>query len=323
MLIEQVEKALELSEQSQDRKLILGWSGGPDSTALMDLLSKLQKKHRFRLALVHINFNLRGQESQDDEDFCRSEAKKRSLNLIVHRVSEERWKAAAIQETARQIKLEISARILPDWDWIEAHHADDQLETFLFRLFRGSGLHGLSCMKEKSIRAGLHLFRPFLKIKKFEIQNYLRENVLKFQQDRSNETDVYDRNFLRLNILPKLKERFPNLHESIFRLQEQIREEEVFFEEQVQEQGELLQKENSELFLHRSKIRELSKPLRFRFYHQFFSKSLGLNLSRTQIQTFDAAIMREGPVSFNAPRGIIIRSEKSKNGPSERLKIDF
>lgn len=323
MLIERVEKALELSEKSQDRRLILGWSAGPDSTALMDILFHLQKKYQFRLSLLHINFGLRGQESQDDEDFCRAEARKRDLNLIVHRVPEKHWKGAAVQETARQIKLELSSRILPDWDWVEAHHADDQLETFLFRLFRGSGLHGLGCMREKSTRSGRSLFRPFLKVKKIEIQNYLKENFLNFRQDRSNESDVYDRNFLRLQILPKLKERFPNLHESIFRLQEQIREEAVFFDEMIREQKEILQKENSELFLQRSKIRELSKPLRFRFYHQFFSKSLGLNLSRAQIQTFDAAIMGEGPVSFNAPKGIIIRSEKSKNRALERLKIDF
>jgi tRNA(Ile)-lysidine synthase len=322
MLIERVAQALELSKDSH-RKMILSWSGGPDSTALMNMLFELQSIYSFRLVLFHINFSLRGLESQKDEDFCRQEAKKKGLSLLIHRVSPSSWGQTAIQERAREIKLSVSKKILPDWDWLEAHHADDQLETFLFRLCRGTGLSGLSCMKEKSWRGGRRIYRPFLTVRKSEIKDYLISRSLDFREDSSNQGDFYDRNFLRLQIVPALVKRFPHLHESIFRLQDQIQDEQEFFEDLIQTSSDLWSKEGSDFFLNQSKLNELPKAIRFRFYHHFFLKFLQIQLSRSQILSLDEALMGSRPVSFNAPKGIIIRSERAKKSGLKRLKIDF
>ena len=211
----------------QGDSLVVGYSGGADSTCLLYALSELAALLKLRLFAVHVNHGLRGAESLRDEQFCRKTAERLGIPLQVvsadvraradkDKLSEEeagrlvRYEAF---EEARKKLLENSSRCSPNSGGCNpnssgrtliatAHHADDQAETILLNLFRGTGLSGLSGMR---IKRG-NVIRPLLFASHREIVNWLTEKNIPYITDSTNLSDDYTRNFLRNRILPELSE---------------------------------------------------------------------------------------------------------------------
>ena len=188
----------------ENKTILVACSGGVDSVVLTHLLVKL----RYKITLAHVNFSLRGKESDTDEQFVIALAKE--LNIPVHS------KTVLTEEYAKENKLntQLAAREIR-YAWFEeliknenidfiatAHHLDDDLETFLINTIRGTGIRGLTGIPEKN----KNVIRPLLKFSREEIVKYAEENQLKWREDSSNKNNKYLRNKLRLEVIPKLKE---------------------------------------------------------------------------------------------------------------------
>jgi tRNA(Ile)-lysidine synthase len=189
--------------------VILAFSGGPDSVYLLHAL----KNEPYKIVLAHFNHKLRGRKSDSDEKFCKKIAKK--LNLEFERDEYPIKKYAesnslGIEEAARKKRYEFLEKVRKKHNAkaiLTAHHADDNLETFLLNFMRGSGLKGLKSMQAKSG----YLVRPLLYISKNDILAFLKKNRLKYRVDKSNKDIRYTRNNIRHLIIPNLKKIQPEL----------------------------------------------------------------------------------------------------------------
>jgi tRNA(Ile)-lysidine synthase len=192
----------------REDKIIVGVSGGPDSVCLLNILTKLKDKYDFKIIIVHVNYNLRGKESLGDENFVRNLAKNYNLPIEVLNVKKN---IKATEEKMRDIRYRFFEKVRHEnnFDAITvAHNQDDQAETFLLRIIRGSGLAGLASMKAKNG----HIIRPLLETPRKEIIDYLKRNKLKHRIDKSNREERYLRNRIRHSLIPYLEKKFnPNI----------------------------------------------------------------------------------------------------------------
>lgn len=192
-------------------------SGGLDSMFLLDSMRNLQ----LPISVLHVNYGLRAEESVKDNEFIRAYCKTHQLPfhcLKVNLNAHLQLNGGNLQNEARKFRYEFFKEHLDkneDSFLVTAHHQDDQLETFWLQLFRGSGLAGLSGMKENNQR----ILRPLLRYKRAEIATQAQKMGLSWREDQSNADPKYSRNFLRLEALPFLRESFPDLDEKVLLLQ--------------------------------------------------------------------------------------------------------
>jgi tRNA(Ile)-lysidine synthase len=213
--------------------LLLGLSGGIDSSALLLALKSISQKKRslsvrsglglgLEVSACHVNHHLRGADSAADEQFCRELCEKLAVPLIVVDLEEVRESEAELR-AARYEKLMRVAKQLSAPYIVTAHNLDDQVETLIFRLLRGTSLRGLVGMSlARPMEASLWpvLLRPLLETGREEIEQYLAQQGTAGRLDLSNNDVRYTRNFLRKQIIAPLKERFPGLSTNVehFRL---------------------------------------------------------------------------------------------------------
>lgn len=186
-------------------RILVGVSGGPDSCCLLDILAKLAPKYVFEIQIVHVNYGLRSKDSKLDEEFVRSLAEKYNFQIHVLKPKKSQYKGN-LENCLRNIRYEFfeSIRKEQKFDLVAvAHNQDDQAETVLMRMFRGSGLNGLSAMKAKRG----NIIRPLLATSKKDILAYLKENKLKFRIDKTNNKKVFTRNKIRHELIPYLEKR--------------------------------------------------------------------------------------------------------------------
>ncbi|MBN8555272.1 MAG: tRNA lysidine(34) synthetase TilS [Deltaproteobacteria bacterium] len=304
---------------SEKRSFVISVSGGLDSTVLAFALSQLRERFELELNLFHINFQLRGKESMRDEDFVKKLSDK--LKIPLHLFREKISSKTAIQETARNLRLKRAANLLPEAEWVEAHQADDQIETFLFRMLRGSGLKGLSAMKALSLReiptGKRKVWRPLLRLSKKDLLQYAKKYRLKFCEDSTNKKDKYDRNWLRLKVLPLLEQRFPKVRDALSGLISEIQtleadQEKKFFESE----REVVKNPDSRTWSW-EKLQELETASRQRFLHTYFQRRLQLQLSRKQILDLENKILKGENFAFNAPKGVIVRGRRKSHSVKE------
>ena len=207
-------------------------SGGVDSIVLAHLLYSMKAN----MTMAHVNFQLRGEESDRDENFVRDFAAKLNVPLNVHRVDTLKYAELykmGIQEAAREIRYAWFESLLKKQDvLLTAHHADDQTETVLMQLFRGTGLHGLTGIPHRRNDV-LNLARPLLPFTKEQIKSYANEHELQFVEDSSNTKDDYTRNLIRNKIIPQIQAVYPNVNENIFYTAEKLKEAEAIVEATV------------------------------------------------------------------------------------------
>jgi tRNA(Ile)-lysidine synthase len=186
-------------------------SGGADSTALLLFARSLCKT----IAAIHVNHNLRGEESLRDENFCKRLCEKLGIELKVVSVNVRAYAeevGKSVEETARILRYKAIENITGGKAPVfTAHNADDNAETVLYNLIRGSGITGLCGIP--AVRG--NIYRPFLSVKRSEILEYLAEQNQDFIVDSSNFDDTYTRNYIRNNIIPLLKNINPSVIDSI------------------------------------------------------------------------------------------------------------
>ncbi len=239
MILEKVKKTIDDYKLIQRKdKILLAYSGGADSTALLHLLLSLQQEMAFGLFLAHFNHKLRSR-ADEDEKFIRLVAARLSLPLFVGSEdvrSYARERRLNIEEAGRGFRydfLKKTASELGGAKIATGHTMTDQAETFLIRLLRGSGLRGL---------AGIYptvegrIIRPLVRVERKEVEAYLKERSLEFCVDESNFDRRYLRNRIRHELLPFLEENFePRVVHHLAQLASIIQEEESLLEKMTQD----------------------------------------------------------------------------------------
>jgi len=186
------------------KKLLLATSGGLDSMVMVDLFRKLS----FEIAIAHCNFQLRGVESFEDQNFVQNYAESNEIKLFVTQFDTEAFAKdykLSTQVAARELRYNWFYELLEteEFDYVlTAHHADDNLETFLINLVRGTGLDGLTGIPAQNE----NVIRPLLIFSRQEVEQYAKVNNIDWREDSSNASDKYLRNKIRHNLVPILKE---------------------------------------------------------------------------------------------------------------------
>lgn len=200
-----------------DDTLIVAVSGGADSTALLDILTRLPG-YNLRLIAAHLNHRLRGVESDADEEFCRKLALAYPIPFESSRVDVlEAAKSGQmnLEDAGRRARIDFFTQLRKKHDAaavVLAHHADDQAETILMRLIRGSGMTGLSGM---SYRNSSSFVRPLLNISRSDIEQYLNRHALTWREDASNRDTTFLRNRIRHELLPVLETYNPAIRSNL------------------------------------------------------------------------------------------------------------
>ena len=196
----------------RNAKILIAISGGIDSVVLTHLCKAL----KLNMVLAHCNFNLRGVESDADEDFVLQLAEDLDLEAFTQRFDTENYakdNKRSIQMAARELRYswfeELAEQLQFDYV-LTAHHADDNLETFLINFTRGTGLEGLTGIPE----VNGNFVRPLLPFSSKDIETYAKANTIKWRDDSSNKSVKYLRNKLRHEVIPILKEINPSLLQS-------------------------------------------------------------------------------------------------------------
>lgn len=201
----------------KNSKIVLGVSGGPDSVCLLDIFAKLQKKYDLKLIIAHINYGLRGHDSERDEKFVKDLANKYAIKLEI--LKPKIKSRNNLENNLRDIRYDFFEKIRKEnkFDLIAvAHNLDDQAETFLMRIIRGAGLAGLSAMKFRN-GPPRRIIRPLLATTRKEILEYLKKEKLAYRTDETNRTNLFFRNKVRNKLIPHLEKNFnPNIKKTIF-----------------------------------------------------------------------------------------------------------
>ncbi|WP_375584063.1 tRNA lysidine(34) synthetase TilS [Cyclobacterium xiamenense] len=203
-------------------RYLLAVSGGVDSVALTHLMHRAG----FTFELLHCNFHLRGQESEADCFFVKTLADRLGHGVHVRDFAPEEYmqqQGVSLQMAARELRYQWFSRINEELQTngvVLAHHADDQLETILLNLLRGTGIEGLYGMSERRD----YLLRPLLPFKRAEILAFLREHRLDWREDSSNQQTVYKRNYLRHELIPVLEDRDSHAPEAMRQSFERVKD---------------------------------------------------------------------------------------------------
>ncbi|MEN8138137.1 MAG: tRNA lysidine(34) synthetase TilS [Bacteroidota bacterium] len=235
----------------KNKKILIGLSGGLDSIVLAYLLNELG----FEILLAHVNFKLRGKDSDEDENFVVQWAQ--NFEIPLFKTSFDTRKVAS----KRKISIEMAARDLR-YDWFKelskqnnfdyiavAHHLNDNIETILMNLSRGTGITGISGMKDISG----NIIRPLLPFSRNEIEQYANENNLQWREDLSNLDTIYKRNKIRHELIPLFEELNPSFVDSFSKNIDNFRQTEKI-------QNEYLNNLNCDFWSERDDIVEISIP---------------------------------------------------------------
>ena len=213
----------------QGEEITVGFSGGADSVALLYLLYSLKDEYNLSLKAVHLNHLLRGDESFRDERFVVKFCKQLDIDLAVERLdiialSEET--GLSIEETARKERYKLFEKVAGNGKIATAHSLSDNLETVIFNLTRGTGIEGLTGIPP--VRD--NIIRPVIECTRAEIEEYCDEHELKYVTDSTNLSTDYNRNKIRHNIIPVMKEINPSVENVILTTTEILKQDSAYMD---------------------------------------------------------------------------------------------
>ncbi|MBI5252624.1 MAG: tRNA lysidine(34) synthetase TilS [Desulfomonile tiedjei] len=209
--------------------VVIAVSGGPDSTALMRILSSLTSQLDFGIVVAHLDHALRA-DSFADAEFTAHAAADLGLPCRIKRVDVRALAAdrsMSLEEAGRMARYEFFAEVAEEFSAstiATAHHLDDEIETFFLRIFRGSSIQGLQGIRPAHRR----IIRPFIRTTRSEILNYAESQSIEYRTDPTNLETTTDRNFIRGRVLPCVRERFPSFKKPLERTMELLRQEEDY-----------------------------------------------------------------------------------------------
>ncbi|MDO5545021.1 MAG: tRNA lysidine(34) synthetase TilS [Eubacteriales bacterium] len=271
-------------------RVICAVSGGADSVAMLFALYLLKDKMNIQLEAAHFNHHLRGEESQRDEDFVREFCVRYDIPLHVGGGQVQTGKKG-LEAAARDARYEFLQSL--DGKIATAHTADDNAETVLLHLIRGTGLKGLGGISPKRG----NLIRPMLCITRQEVEDFLNEWSLPHVEDSSNASDAFLRNRIRHHVMPILWEENPKIGENLSKMALRLRVDEEY----------LLQQSTFETLPDVSALRTLPKPIRSRVLERFLKQNGVLEPEDAHISQAEALVFSDNPSAKAAfPGGVTI-----------------
>ena len=239
-----------------NKGILIGYSGGPDSTALVHLLSSLKAYQELDVKAIHINHNL-SKHSAMWENHCIETCSKLNINLIIESIK-IKVDGGGLESASRKARYRVFEKILNAGDQLLlGHHGDDVAETLFMRLLRGTGPDGMEGPKlQRSLGKGV-LIRPFLEISKKQILDYLNINSIDYIEDDSNLSNDFDRNYLRNEIFPMLERKWNNFPDRINNFSKIIKDRNNSYSYLMHEKYNDLITNSIDL----KKLRELSNPV--------------------------------------------------------------
>lgn len=283
--------------------VIIGFSGGADSSAILHYLSKKTKN----LLAVHINHMIRGEEALRDEFFCKTVCQKYGVKFLSYRVDVPRLAQQSrqgVEETARKERYKIFSKLLSEYPEykcvVTAHNANDNAETIIFNLTRGSGTNGIAGIKPN---LG-NVYRPLIYCSKQEILEYCKENSIKYVNDSTNDDTDYTRNYIRHEIVPMLEKLNPSFLDSCIRMSENVRDDENYIRQtsdRIIAEHKIAKRASTEL------INSLDKAIALRVLKHMAQDNLDSKSVDSCIQ-----LAKNGSVGqyINLPNGISFKKER-------------
>lgn len=215
-------------------KVLIALSGGPDSVCLLNILFKLKDELNIELGAAHLNHMLRGKDALDDEQYVIDICKQMNIECFTKQVNINEYskkEKLSSEMAGRIVRYGFFDEIIKEHGYTKiatAHNANDQAETILFRLMRGTGLEGLGGIKTKRD----NIIRPILCLSRQEVEEYIENNKLKPRIDKTNFEKIYNRNKIRLDILPYIKENFnEDIVQTLNRMSSLLQKDNEFIEE--------------------------------------------------------------------------------------------
>ncbi|QOJ24344.1 MAG: tRNA lysidine(34) synthetase TilS [Gammaproteobacteria bacterium] len=205
--------------------LTIALSGGIDSVVLLDILNVLAKQAPFTLSAVHVNHGISSNAAQWSR-FCCNLCHAYGISIYIAHLHITKETGMSLEAIAREERYRVFSRMQTDYITV-AQHLDDQAETLLLQLFRGAGIRGLSAMpvmRKQNSASAPQILRPLLEIPRHIIEAYAQQNNLRWINDESNDDTAFNRNFLRHDILPLLRKRYPNYPKTLLRTSRHLSE---------------------------------------------------------------------------------------------------
>ncbi|MCL6633497.1 MAG: tRNA lysidine(34) synthetase TilS [Alicyclobacillus herbarius] len=219
--------------------LVAAVSGGVDSMVLLHALHSVAERYGRRVVAVHVHHGLRA-AADLDQQLVEATCKDWGVPCVVRRVDLKAMPKPlrrGVEADARRLRYQAlteAARQVGAQQVFLAHHADDQLETILWRLLRGTSLTGIGGMRPRRVREGMEWLRPFLQLEKTCLYAYAEREQVPFREDESNRSTEYTRNYLRQEILPRLRQLEPQAARMAARFAEVVQEEDAWLEAEAQ-----------------------------------------------------------------------------------------
>ncbi|GEN34557.1 tRNA lysidine(34) synthetase TilS [Aneurinibacillus danicus] len=221
--------------------IIVAVSGGPDSAALLHALTEMRREYELTLVAAHVNHQFRGRESEEDSRYVERLCDKLEVPCFVESIDVPRLireTGLNPQDAARQVRYRFFRQVAERMGGTKvatAHHADDQLETILMRLVRGTGVEGLAGIPVCRREEGIDIIRPMLDVTREQVERYCEKHKLEPRHDQSNFSDTYLRNRIRHHWIPLMREENPHLAGAAAHLAEVLREENDYLRQEAEE----------------------------------------------------------------------------------------
>ena len=253
-------------------KIVIGVSGGPDSMCLLDSLYCLKEKLGIEIFVAHINHMIR-EEADEETEYVKEYCKNKNIKCYVKKTDVEKLAKAqklGTEEMGRKIRYEFFYEVAQKENANKiatAHNLNDNVETVLMNIIRGSGISGLKGIEIKRKEANIEYIRPIRECERQEIERYCKEQNLNPRIDKTNFESIYNRNKIRNEIIPYLKKEFnPNVLEGINRLSDIAREDEEYFNKIIAKKYEELKigENEKEVMLDLREFNKLEKVIKSR-----------------------------------------------------------
>lgn len=308
------------------RKILIGFSGGKDSTFLLFAFWQLKDHLNLKLFAFHLNHLLRGEEAERDEKFCREFCRRLKIPLVVKRYDVKRYakrNKISLEEAGRLIRYRFfeEVRKKKGLDFIAlGHNATDNCETMLLALIKGQGLSGIAGIPEKRDR----IIRPLIGIKMEEIEGCLKENNIPYVFDITNLSLSHPRNYIRQIILPFLKEINPNLEETMHQTAQILQEEDAYQKKVVEEKiGEGIRKVKGGYLIDKKIFLSYNLAIRRRLLKEMFADMSFLDIEKViglmKKSSGKEVFLKGGLWAVSEPEAVFIGTLPQTKGEKERV----
>jgi tRNA(Ile)-lysidine synthase len=300
--------------------VVVGVSGGPDSLALLHVFQNIQSEYQLKIIAAHVDHMFRGKQSEEDMNFVKHFCDELGIICEAKQINVPEFQkrsGLSAQAAARECRYRFFEQVMKKYSahyLALGHHGDDQIETVLMKLVRGSIGRGYGGIPVKRKFGTGYIIRPFLSVSRNEIETYCREQRLQPRYDPSNEKDDYTRNRFRHHIVPLLKKENPNVHERFQHYSEMVMEDEAFLEElTLQAMNKVIKKQQGKITLEIEPFRTMPKPLQRRGIQlilNYLYKDIPPSLSSVHINNLLTFLNNKHPSGrMDFPSGLkIIRS---------------